>query len=149
MREPMARAIILTVDDDAAVLQAITRDLRGRYGDRYSFARATSGAEALDVLATLVGRDDRVALVVSDHRMPGLTGIELLAAAKPVVPDAKLILLTAYASADGVKQPPIRRNAIEAPVRLPFVVRLMIPVRGIFLADRLAARHPAFDQVET
>ncbi|MEY2524993.1 MAG: thioredoxin reductase [Ilumatobacteraceae bacterium] len=96
----MARAIILTVDDDPDVSRAITRDLRSHYGDRYRLARATSGAEALSALEEFARRDHSVALIVSDHRMPEMTGIEFLARAKVTAPDAKLVLLTAYADTD-------------------------------------------------
>jgi thioredoxin reductase (NADPH) len=96
----VARAIILTVDDDPAVSQAITRDLRSRYGDRYRLARATSGAEALSSLKEFARRDQSVALIVSDHRMPEMTGIELLGHSKLAAPGAKLVLLTAYADTD-------------------------------------------------
>jgi thioredoxin reductase (NADPH) len=96
----VARAIILTVDDDPAVSQAITRDLRSRYGDRYRLARATSGAEALTTLEEFCRRDQPVALIVSDHRMPEMTGIEFLAHSKAPAPGAKLVLLTAYADTD-------------------------------------------------
>ncbi|MFZ4720259.1 MAG: FAD-dependent oxidoreductase [Ilumatobacteraceae bacterium] len=96
----MAADIILTVDDDAAVSQAITRDLRARYADRYRIARATSGAEALTVLQEFARRDQAVALIVSDHRMPEMTGIELLSRADEFAPNAKKVLLTAYADTD-------------------------------------------------
>ncbi len=96
----MARAIILTVDDDPAVSQAITRDLRSRYGDRYRIVRSTSGAEALSTLDEFARRDQPVALIVSDHRMPEMTGIELLRRSKAPAPGAKLVLLTAYADTD-------------------------------------------------
>jgi thioredoxin reductase (NADPH) len=96
----VARAIILTVDDDHAVSQAITRDLRSRYGDRYRLARATSGAEALGSLEEFARRDQSVAMIVSDHRMPEMTGIELLGRSKVPAPGAKLVLLTAYADTD-------------------------------------------------
>ncbi|MCH7790641.1 MAG: response regulator, partial [Acidobacteria bacterium] len=96
----MARPIILTVDDDVAVSQAITRDLRSRYGDRYRIVRATSGAEALASIEELARRDLQVALIVSDHRMPEMTGIELLELARPITPDSKQVLLTAYADTD-------------------------------------------------
>ena len=96
----MAKPIILTVDDDMSVSQAITRDLRTMYADRYRIIRATSGAEALDSLEELARRDLDVALIVSDHRMPGMTGIELLELSQPITPGAKRVLLTAYADTD-------------------------------------------------
>ncbi len=96
----MARAIILSVDDDPAVSASISRDLRERYASRYQVVRAGSGAEALDVLEELAKRDQPVALIVSDYRMPEMTGIELLRRARVPAPDAKLVLLTAYADTD-------------------------------------------------
>ena len=96
----MAKPIILTVDDDASVSQAITRDLRTRYADRYRIVRATSGADALESLEELARRDLDVALIVSDHRMPGMTGIELLERSQPITPGAMQVLLTAYADTD-------------------------------------------------
>jgi thioredoxin reductase (NADPH) len=96
----MPKPTILTVDDDPAVLQAVTRDLRARYGADYSLVRATSGSEALGVLAELALRDRPVALIASDQRMPGMTGIELLEQSHTHAPGAKLLLLTAYADTD-------------------------------------------------
>ena len=66
----MADPIIMTVDDDQSVSQAITRDLRTRYGDRYRVLRSSSGAEALSALEEVARRDQPVAMIVSDHRMP-------------------------------------------------------------------------------
>lgn len=88
---------ILTVDDDVGVSNAITRDLRSRYGKDYRLVRATSGAEALDLLDRLSLRNQPVALIVTDQRMPTMTGIELLAQARERGASAKFLLLTAYA----------------------------------------------------
>jgi len=96
----MAKPAILAVDDDAAVVAAVVRDLRTRYGEDYRVLRATSGAEALEILADLVLKDRPVAAVVSDQRMPGMTGIEVLKEVRQQAPDAKLLLLTAYADTD-------------------------------------------------
>ena len=96
----MAKPIILTIDDDVTVSQAISRDLRSRYSDRYRIVRSNSGAEALAAIEELAGRDLPIALIVSDHRMPQMTGIELLDKARPLAPGAKLVLLTAYADTD-------------------------------------------------
>ncbi len=96
----MPKPTILTVDDDPAVSAAITRDLRARYGAEYRIVRATSGSEALEVLAELALRDRRVALIASDQRMPDMTGIEMLGRSRFHAPGAKLLLLTAYADTD-------------------------------------------------
>ena len=96
----MTKPAIITVDDDPMVCAAITRDLRARYGANYRIVRASSGAEVLGVLAELALRDQRVAMIVSDQRMPEMTGIELIAAARVDAPGAKLVLLTAYADTD-------------------------------------------------
>ena len=69
----MAKPTILAVDDDAAVVAAVVRDLRVRYGEDYRVLRATSGREALELMADLVLKDRQVAAVVSDQRMPGMT----------------------------------------------------------------------------
>jgi thioredoxin reductase (NADPH) len=96
----MARPAILTVDDDPMVSAAITRDLADRYGADYSVVRAASGAEALTLLTRLALRDQPVALIAADQRMPQMTGIELLSQARTHAPGAKLLLLTAYADTD-------------------------------------------------
>ena len=96
----MSKPSILAVDDDPLVAAAIVRDLRSRYGADYRVLRATSGAEALATLAELALRDDPVALIVADQRMPELTGIEVLERARTHAPGAKNLLLTAYADTD-------------------------------------------------
>jgi thioredoxin reductase (NADPH) len=96
----MAKPTILTVDDDPAVSQAVARDLRRRYGAEYRIVRATSGAEALEALEQLVLRGRPIALIASDQRMPVMTGVELLDRAREHAPEAKLVLLTAYADTE-------------------------------------------------
>jgi thioredoxin reductase (NADPH) len=96
----MAKPTILAVDDDPGVARAIVRDLRSRYGAEYRVVRAASGAEALTMLTELTLRDRSVALVVSDQRMPEMTGIDMLDQVRKLSPDTKLLLLTAYADTD-------------------------------------------------
>jgi len=93
----MAKPILLTVDDDPDVLQAVERDLRSRYSDRYRILRASSANEALDTLNRLKSRNDAVALLLADQRMPELDGVGFLAQATDLYPSAKRALLTAYA----------------------------------------------------
>jgi thioredoxin reductase (NADPH) len=96
----MSRPTILTVDDDPQVSAAISRDLAGQYGADYRIVRASSGPEALGVLTKLNLRDEPVALIAADQRMPEMTGIEMLKQAQAYAPTAKLLLLTAYADTD-------------------------------------------------
>jgi thioredoxin reductase (NADPH) len=94
------RPTIVTVDDDVPVLRAIERDLRTRYAKDYRILAAPSGAEALDAVRELTVRGDPVALFVADQRMANMTGIEFLTEAIDLQPDARRILLTAYADTD-------------------------------------------------
>jgi thioredoxin reductase (NADPH) len=88
---------LITVDDDPGVARAVHRDLRRRYGGRYQVLSAQSGQAALDVLGKLVLRDQPVAMMVADQRMPGMNGVEFLEEAIRQAPRAKRVLLTAYA----------------------------------------------------
>lgn len=96
----MSNPVILTVDDDPVVLAAVARDLRGRYAKDYRVVPARSGPDAISVLSKLALRDQPVALIVTDQRMPDMTGIQMLEQACTLVPDSKLLLLTAYADTD-------------------------------------------------
>src|SRR5436190_2099805 len=94
------RPAIVAVDDEPAVLAAVARDLRRGFGERYRILRAGSGNEALNLLKALRTHGDQVALLVADQKMPGLSGTEYLVEARKVVPDAKRVLLTAYADTE-------------------------------------------------
>ena len=96
----MTRPVLLAVDDDGPVLAAVERDLRDRYAEHYQVITASSGDQALDLLRRLRLREDTVALLLVDQRMPGMSGTELLAASRELYPDAKRVLLTAYADTD-------------------------------------------------
>src|SRR6201993_194084 len=96
----MARPNLLAVDDDASVLEAVVQDLRRQYGAEYRVMRAASGQAALDTLKQLKKREEPVALLLSDQRMPGMTGVEFLEQAQESYPHAKRVLLTAYADTE-------------------------------------------------
>ncbi|HEX3986023.1 MAG TPA: FAD-dependent oxidoreductase [Acidobacteriaceae bacterium] len=96
----MARPIILAVDDDASVLEAVVQDLRRKYGQEYRILRAGSGQAALDTCTQLKERGDAVALIVSDQRMPGMSGVEMLEQVQGTFPRARRVLLTAYADTE-------------------------------------------------
>jgi thioredoxin reductase (NADPH) len=98
------RPALVTVDDDPQVLRAIERDLRRHFGRDYRVIAADSGDAALDALDELRRRQDPVALLLADQRMPRMTGVEFLERARDRVPDAKRILLTAYADTEAAIQ---------------------------------------------
>jgi thioredoxin reductase (NADPH) len=88
------------VDDDISVLEALVQDLRRHYGSRYRIIRATSGQSGLDVCEELKRRGEAIALLLSDQRMPGMSGVEFLEKSIALVPAAKRVLLTAYADTE-------------------------------------------------
>jgi thioredoxin reductase (NADPH) len=96
----MAKPIILTVDDDVQVSNTIERDLKKQYGKEYKVIKAYSGKEALETVNQLKQRDDQVALFLTDQRMPEMSGTEFLEQAIEIFPDARKVLLTAYADTD-------------------------------------------------
>ncbi|MDP9135745.1 MAG: FAD-dependent oxidoreductase [Actinomycetota bacterium] len=100
MSTPEPRPAIVAVDDEPAVLAAVSRDLRRAFGERYRIMRAGSGDEALDLLRRVRARGDEVALLVADQRMPGMSGTEYLVEARQIAPAAKRVLLTAYADTE-------------------------------------------------
>jgi thioredoxin reductase (NADPH) len=91
---------LLVVDDDAQVLAAVRRDLRARYRESYTVISASSGEEALATIRELKARGDSLAIVISDQRMPGIQGTEVLAQSRNVYPLARRVMLTAYSDID-------------------------------------------------
>ncbi|HKA00572.1 MAG TPA: FAD-dependent oxidoreductase, partial [Candidatus Solibacter sp.] len=96
----MTKPVLLTVDDDPEVLRAVERDLRRHYAEHYRVVRAESGTAALDTLRQLRKRNDSVGLMLVDQRMPQMSGVEFISQAADLFPDAKRVLLTAYADTD-------------------------------------------------
>jgi thioredoxin reductase (NADPH) len=94
------RPVVLAVDDDPDVLRSVERDLRRQYSDRYRVMSADSGAGALHILGRLSERSEPVALLIADHRMPHMSGIDFLTNAIREFPDARRVLLTAYADTE-------------------------------------------------
>jgi thioredoxin reductase (NADPH) len=144
----MNKPVLLTVDDDAAVSQAITRTLRRQYASRFRVLRAESGAAALETLRELKLSGDEAALLLADHRMPGMTGVDLLEHSIELFPDAKRVLLTAYADID------VAIRAINT-VGLDFYLlkpwdppeEKLYPVLDDLLDDWMAHFEPPFEGV--
>ncbi|HEY7779402.1 MAG TPA: FAD-dependent oxidoreductase [Ktedonobacterales bacterium] len=144
----MNKPILLSVDDDAAVSQAITRTLRRQYAQRFRVLRAESGAAALETLRELKLGGDEAALVLADHRMPGMTGVDLLEHAVELFPDAKRVLLTAYADIE-VAIRAINTVGLDYYLLKPWdpPEEKLYPVLDDLLDDWLAHYEPAFEGV--
>jgi thioredoxin reductase (NADPH) len=144
----MIKPVLLTVDDDAEVLRAVERDLRRRYAERYRVLRADSGAAALEALKGLKRRGDSVALLLADQRMPQMTGVEFLGQAVELFPDAKRVLLTAYADTDAAIQA-INSARIHHYLLKPWdpPEEHLYPVLDDLLEDWLASFRPLFEGV--
>ena len=144
----MAKPILLTVDDDAEVLRAVERDLRRRYGERYRVLRADSGAAALEALKALKRRNDSVGLLLADQRMPQMTGVEFLGQAMEFFPNAKRVLLTAYADTEAAIQA-INSAKIQHYLLKPWdpPEEHLYPVLDDLLDDWMASFRPPFEGV--
>src|SRR6476646_6318639 len=144
----MARPVVLTVDDDPEVLLSIERDLRSRYSRKYRILRADSGMSALQVLKRLLERNEPVALMLVDHRMPQMTGIETLLEAIKLYPDAKRVLLTAYADTEAAIKA-INDVQLHHYLLKPWdpPERHLYPVLDDLLADWFRKYKPQFEGV--
>lgn len=145
----MSLPIIFCIDDDAQVLRALTRDLRSRYRSDYRILSTTSVAEGLDSLLELKNKGTTIALFLSDQRMPEMEGVSFLEKAMKIFPDAKRVLLTAYADT---------RAAIEAinAVRLDYYLikpwdppeEKLFPVLDGLLDDWQNTFRPVFSGIK-
>lgn len=142
---PATKPIILAVDDDPSVLAAIARDLRRHYGEQYRVVRADSAAAALEQLDAATLRGDSVALFVVDQRMPQRSGLEFLADARERYPDAKRVLLTAYADTDASIKA-INETRLHYYLMKPWdpPEERLYPVLDDLLDDWRAGWHPTF-----
>lgn len=92
---PSELPAVLYVDDDALNLRVFDAN----FGQRFRIFRSSSPSEAL---ALLEQRRGEIGVILSDQRMPGMTGVELLERARTIAPDAKRMLVTAYADMQAV-----------------------------------------------
>jgi len=142
----MPKPVILAVDDDGEVLRAVQRDLRQRYASTYRILRAESGESALETLRELKKRDEPVALLLVDQRMPHMTGIDLLAKAVEIFPDSRRVLLTAYADTTAAIQA-INEVRVQYYLLKPWdpPEQNLYPVIDDLLEDWQASHQPPYE----
>jgi thioredoxin reductase (NADPH) len=144
----MAKPVLLAVDDDAQVLRAVERDLRREYGNQFRVMRADSGEAALDALRQLKLRNDPVALMLVDQRMPKMTGVEFIEQASVLFPEAKRALLTAYADTEAAIGA-INRARVDYYLMKPWdpPEENFYPILNDLLDDWQASFHPPFEGI--
>jgi thioredoxin reductase (NADPH) len=144
----MAKPILMSVDDDPDVLHAIERDLRSHYGAEYRVLASDSPEGALETLKGLKVRNDGVALLLADQRMPQMDGVEFLQAARQIFPDAKRALLTAYADTNAAISA-INQASLDYFFLKPWdpPADHLYPQLDDLLDDWRASYHPAFEGI--
>ncbi len=144
----MPKPVLLTVDDDPEVLRAIERDLRTRYADRYRVMRANSGDSALSTLRELKKRNNPVALLLADQRMPQMDGVGFLSEAMEMHPQAKRALLTAYADTNAAIDA-INEARVHYYLMKPWdpPEEKLYPALDDLLHDWTAAFHPPYEGI--
>ncbi len=144
----MAKPILLSVDDDTDVLRTIERDLRTQYGAVYRVIGSDSPVGALEILKQLKARNDGVALLLADQRMPHMDGVGFLQEARQIFPDAKRALLTAYADTSAAISA-INQAGIDYFFMKPWdpPADHLYPQLDDLLDDWQASYRPAFDGI--
>lgn len=141
----MGKPVILAVDDDPLVLAAVLRDLRGKYTPEFKVLGASSGREALGVLDELIVNGDAAALLVVDQRMPEMTGVEFLEAARRLDSATRRVILTAYADTEAAIAA-INRAGVSHYILKPWdpPQEKLYPILDDLLFDWKAGYQPAF-----
>lgn len=144
----MSKPVLLTVDDDPEVLNAVERDLRHHFRDDYRVVKASSGDQALETVHQLKQRGAQVALFLVDERMPQMSGTQFLIEAIKVYPDARRVLLTAYADTETAILA-INRIGLDHYLLKPWEPpsERLFPVLEDLLSDWFARARPAFDGI--
>jgi len=144
----LAKPILLSVDDDSDVLRAIERDLRSEYGAEYRVMGSDSPENALSLLKQLKVRNDSVALLLADQRMPHMDGVTFLQAATHIYPEAKRALLTAYADTNAAVDA-INKAGINYFFLKPWdpPVEHLYPQLNDLLDDWQASYRPSFEGI--
>ncbi|HXY69555.1 MAG TPA: FAD-dependent oxidoreductase [Gemmatimonadales bacterium] len=144
----MNKPVIMTVDDEPEVLNAVERDLRKHYAAEYRIVKAGSGAQALDAVKQLKQRHAPLALFLVDARMPQMSGTEFLLQARELFPEARKVLLTAYADTDvaiaGINQVQLDHYLMK-PWDPP--AERLYPVLDDLLGDWSASFRPPFEGI--
>src|SRR5688500_6469860 len=144
----MPKPVILAIDDEPEVLNAVERDLRHHFHTEYRVMKAGSGAQGLETIRQLKQRGAAVSLFLVDERMTGMAGTQFLIEALKLYPDARRVLLTAYADTETAITA-INKIGLDHYLLKPWEApeQRLYPVLDDLLADWVARTRPAFDGI--
>ena len=142
------RPVLLTVDDDPQVVRAVERDLRQKYGKRFRVFKSESGENALRLLKELKLRNEMLALLLVDQRMPQMSGVEFLERSMDIFPEAKRVLLTAYADTEAAIRS-INKTKIDYYLMKPWdpPEEHLYPILDDLLDDWWASFKPPYEGI--
>lgn len=145
----MKSPIIFLVDDDYAVLRAITRDLKTQYQKEYRVLSTVSVTEAVDALLELKNKGEEVAIFIADQRMPQMEGVDFLCKTIAYFPNAKRVLLTAYSDTDAAIKA-INEVKLDYYLTKPWdpPAEKLYPVIDDLLESWQAGYHPEFNGIK-
>jgi thioredoxin reductase (NADPH) len=144
----MSKPIILTTDDEIEVGNAIERDLKKKFGKDFRIMKTTSGKEALDTIRQLKRRNAQIALFLTDQRMPEMEGTDFLEEAMKLYPEARKVLLTAYADTDAAIAA-INKLALDYYLMKPWdpPEEKLYPIIADLLEDWQSINRPPFEGI--
>lgn len=144
----MPKPVILAVDDDPEVLNAVDRDLRAHFRPDYRVIKVGSGRQAIEATMQLKQRGSSIALFLVDERMPEMTGTQFLGEAIKLYPDARKVLLTAYADTETAIAA-INHIGLDHYLMKPWEppADRLYPVLDDLLSDWRAKTRPAFEGI--
>jgi two-component system, response regulator, stage 0 sporulation protein F len=117
---PTDRPVIILVDDEPDVLQLLSRIIHSLTGD-YAILTCARGDTALDQVVQQPTR-----LVITDYNLPGMNGLQLTAAIKARTPATRIVLITAYATADLARR--AQERGVDHLLSKPFQLDTLIPI---------------------
>ncbi len=138
----MSKPVILCIDDQREVLAALTKDL-DKFTGLLDIMDAESAEDAGAVLDEMIARGTPVALIISDHVMPGVTGVDFLASLRQRndLPHTRKLLLTGLATHEDTIRA-INEAAIDRYIAKPWHADELHDIVSRLITDFILATHP-------
>jgi DNA-binding NtrC family response regulator len=106
--------VILIIDDDLSVIEALKNQLFKVFGSEFSYEFASSGEEGLEIIDELLSEGVNILVTISDWLMPGMKGDEFLVRLHQIAPETIKIMLTGHASQESIQRAYKEANLFKA-----------------------------------